>query len=189
MGLHKKVKLFGKIIGYVLFAVLLLLVIGMAVSKMSNRVFFLGGRATIWVMTDSMEDQIPAQSYIRIRKVDPSQIKVGDVITFYSDDPTLQGNLNTHRVVEISDDGKSFITKGDGNLINDKYPARADAVIGVYEKNLKAVTVAGRVFQSKVGLFCILILTALLTVYSFASDSLKRLFGKKSKNSSSDESL
>ena len=174
----KQLKLIGKIAFYLFFAAVLLLVIGLAAARISNKVFFLGNRATVWIMTDSMEDSIPAQSYIRIRKADPPEIQVGDVITFYSDDPVLEGHLNTHRVVEIAEDGTTFITKGDANYINDKYPVRADAVVGVYEKNLPLLTSAGRVFQSPAGLVCVFALLAVVTIITFASGSSKK--GKKS---------
>ena len=187
MGIHKKVKLVGKILFYTVFVATLLLVVGMAISKMSNRVFFVANRSTIWVMTDSMEDQIPARSYIQIRKVEPSQVEVGDVITFYSDDPVLKGQLNTHRVIEIAEDGRSFITKGDDNPGNDKYPARADAVVGVYEKNLPALTIVGRAMQSRAGLICVLVLMTVLITVGFAGDSFKKLFQVTDKNSSSDD--
>lgn len=187
MRMHKKAKLFGKIVFYAFFVAVLLIVVGMAFAKFNNQVFFLGDRATIWVITDSMEDQIPAQSYIQIRKIDPSQVQLGDVITFYSDDPTLRGQLNTHRVVEIAEDGKTFVTKGDTNLANDTYPVRREAVVGVYERNLPLMSMVGRVLQSEIGLFCILILMAVLIVFSFVGDSIKKLFRKSKQDSSPDE--
>ena len=187
MKCNKKLKLVVKILFYVVFAAVLVLVVGMLISKMTNQVFFVGDRAAIWVVTDSMEDQIPAQSYIQIRKVDPSQIEVDNVITFYSDDPTLQGNLNTHRVVEVSEDGRTFVTKGDNNLGNDQYPVRAESVVGVYEKNLTVLTFFGRLMQTKVGLLCVLILIAVLTVFSFYGDSIKKLLGKTDNGLPSDE--
>ena len=183
----KKVKLLGKILFYTVFVAMLILVAGMVISKMTNKVFFIGNRAIVWVMTDSMEDEIPARSYIRIRKADPSEIKVGDVITFYSDDVALRGNLNTHRVVEITDGGKSFVTKGDNNLGNDKLPARAESVVGVYEKGLPVMTVMGRVFQSKIGFAVIIILAVLLTIWSLAWDPIKKMIKEKKKDSLSDE--
>lgn len=176
----KQLKIIGKFAFYIFFAVVLLLVIGLAVAKISNKVFFLGNRATVWIMTDSMEDSIPAKSYIRIRKVDPSEIQEGDVITFYSDDPALKGYLNTHRVVEIVEDGTAFITKGDANLANDRYPARAEAVVGVYEKNLPLLSSVGRVFQSPVGLFAVFALLAVITIVTFTGGFSKK--DKKSKN-------
>ena len=183
----KKAKLFGKILFYTFFFAVLLLVIGMVAAKMSNKVFYLFNRATVWVMTDSMEDQIPEQSYILIRKAEPSEIKKGDVITYYSDDPTLRGHLNTHRVVEVVDGGKSFITKGDANFTDDTYPARAEAVVGVYEKNLVLLSAVGRLFQSPVGLLCIFILLAFVIVFTFASDSLKPLLKKRAKEKGTQE--
>lgn len=183
----KKAKLFGKILFYIVFFAVLLLVVGMMIAKFSNKVFFFGDRAMIWVMTDSMEDEIPEKSYIQIRKIDPVDIKSGDVITFYSDDPALMGHLNTHRVVEIVDDGKAFVTKGDNNFTEDKYHARAESVIGVYEKNLTVMSAIGRVLQSRTGLIIVFVLMALLIVYSFASDYLKNIFKKTQKDSSSDE--
>lgn len=184
MKVKKGIKLFGKILFYTFFVAVLLLVVGMFISKISNRVFFIGNRATIWVMSDSMEDQIPEQSYIVIRKADAADVKVGEVITFYSDDPVLQGQLNTHRVVEISDDGRYFTTKGDNNLVEDKYPVRAEAVVGVYEKNLELLSVAGRIFQSKIGLVVILVIMAALTFYSFGSDLFKKQKKESEKSSS-----
>ena len=173
----KQIKLIGKIAFYVFFVAVLLLVVGLASAKISNKVFFLGNRATVWILTDSMEDTIPANSYIQIRKADPAEIQVGDVITFYSDDPTLRGYLNTHRVVEIAEDGATFITKGDANLVEDKYPVRAESVVGVYEKNLGALSAVGRIFQSPVGLLCVFVLLAVVTVFSFTSGFSKK--GKK----------
>lgn len=187
MGIPKKVRLAGKILFYIVFVAVILLVVGMLISKISDRVFFLGNRATIWVMTDSMEEQIPAQSYIQIRKIEPSEIQEGDVITFYSDDPTLQGHLNTHRVVEIAEDGKSFVTRGDDNPGNDKYPARAEAVVGVYEKNLPVLTALRRAAQSKVGLLCILLLMTALITFSFFGDSFKKWFRQADKTTPTDE--
>ena len=187
MEIQKKLKIFGKTLFYIIFVAVFLLVIGMMISKFSNRVFFLGNRAILWVVTDSIEEEIPTQSYIQIRKSDASQVKVGDVITFYSDDPVLQGHLNTHRVVEIADDGKAFITKGDNNVTCDKYPAKADSVVGIYEKNMPLMTKVGRIFQSKIGLFCILIFTALMVVFTFFFEPIKQLFKKESKDSLVDE--
>lgn len=187
MAIGKKVKLLGKILFYTVFAAMLILVVGMVISKMTNKVFFIGNRATVWVMTDSMEDEIPARSYILIKKADSAEIKEGDVITFYSDDAALRGNLNTHRVVEIADGGNAFVTRGDNNLGNDKLPARAKNVVGVYEKGLPVMTFFGRIFQSKVGFAAIVIITVLLTAWSLAWDPIKKMIEEKKKASLPDE--
>ena len=57
---------------------------------------------------------------------------MGDVISFFSPDPSLNGALNTHRIVGIAEvDGSlQFTTKGDANLIEDQYPVDESRVVG-----------------------------------------------------------
>lgn len=150
----------------------------MLITKATGRVFFLFDRAMIWVLTDSMEDEIPARSYIRIKRVDPSEIRVGDIITFYSDDPSLGGSLNTHRVEEVLDGGAEFVTHGDNNTFKDTYTAKADKIVGIYDGNMPVMTVFGRFFQTKWGLFSAFVLVIVLTAFTFFSD----LFKKNKKN-------
>ncbi len=90
------------------------------------------GYSMFKVMTGSMEPEIPESSAIITKDVPFSEIAMGDVITFYSQDPVLGGMLNTHRVVEIGEDelGTYLITKGDANSVEDKYPVRETEYVG-----------------------------------------------------------
>ena len=67
-----------------------------------------------------------------IQKADAASLQVGDVISFFSPDPSLNGALNTHRIVGIAEvDGSlQFTTKGDANLIEDQYPVDESRVVG-----------------------------------------------------------
>ncbi len=173
--MKKKLKLIASIAFYTVFALVLVLVVLMMSSRAKGEVFFLGNRAYIWVMTDSMADEIPASTYICIRREHPQSIEVGDVITFYSDDPQLGGSLNTHRVVDIKDGGAEFVTKGDNNLIEDRYTAKAEKVVGVYEKSSPVLTAIGRVFQSGVGIVLVMSVVAVITFFSLFYDKLKSI--------------
>lgn len=85
------------------------------------------------VMTGSMEPQIPVDSFIVVKHVDPESLKENDIISFYSKDPSLQGAVNTHRIVRIEKDAQgkgTFITKGDANNIEDRYGTPFGNVIG-----------------------------------------------------------
>ena len=76
------------------------------------------GFSVFQVQTGSMEPEIPVGGIVIVHKTKPSSLKVGDVISFYSNDMTISGQINTHRIVEIkdSDSGeKIFLTKGDAN--------------------------------------------------------------------------
>ncbi len=76
------------------------------------------------------DDHIEVGDLIFIKKADPQDLKVGDVISFLEDSVVV-----THRIirVETAEDGTlQFITKGDANLSKDQEPVKADHVIGIY---------------------------------------------------------
>ena len=59
--------------------------------------------------------------------------RVGDIITFHSTDESLDGSLNTHRIVsvETAEDGSTiYHTKGDANASEDADPVPAANVVG-----------------------------------------------------------
>ena len=90
------------------------------------------GYTVFRVMTGSMEPEIREDSLLVVQKTPPEDIAPGDVISFFSPDPMLEGAVNTHRVVRIEkENGRTqFITKGDANVIEDTYPTDASALVG-----------------------------------------------------------
>ena len=90
------------------------------------------GYSVFRVMTGSMEPEIRSDSLLVVKKIPPEDIAPGDVISFFSPDPMLEGAVNTHRVVRIEkENGRTqFITKGDANVIEDTYPTDASALVG-----------------------------------------------------------
>jgi signal peptidase len=144
------------------------------ISKFTGKVFFVGNRTAVWILTDSMDDAIPPQTYILIEKADPADVKKDDIITFYSDDPVLGGSLNTHRVLEVIDGGKEFVTKGDHNLAEDKYTAKGDKLVGVYVDDIPLLTAIGRFFAKPYGLGVTIGLIILLSVGVYLPELLKK---------------
>ena len=98
------------------------------------------GYSFLRVISTSMEPIINHDDMILVKKVNADDIKTGDVITFKSRDPYLNGFLNTHRVVDIIEDGESgereFVTKGDANGAEDYYTAWESKIIGRYVKKV-----------------------------------------------------
>lgn len=125
------------------------------------------GFAAMTVLTRSMQDEIPQESLIIIREVDPNAIQIGDDITFLvSDSVTV-----THRVVDIfpnyADSGaRGFQTQGVNNDRPDTDIVLAEAVLGrVIFHNLflgRAVTII-RDFALLIAIFAVLLI-ALVTV-------------------------
>ncbi len=168
---------------YGIAAVLLLALLStLLVGRAQHRVVFLFDRATVWILSGSMEPNIRAKSCILIEKIPPSQVEVGNVITFYSEDPALQGQLNTHRVVGISEDHRTFRTQGDHNLREDRYEVPAENVVGRYVKEMPAVTAVLRFFLTPKGACAALGGVAVLAGTVCLSDLWKLLRRRKKKS-------
>lgn len=92
-----------------------------------------GGYSILRVITGSMEPELHTNSIILVHKVSPETVREGDVISFYSRDPSLLGAVNTHRVLGITRENGTlyYQTKGDANYIPDAYPANENDLIGV----------------------------------------------------------
>lgn len=116
-----------------------ILIIGAAVLVLLNVVMTKPGEvpsvmgySLFRVMTGSMEPTIPTDSAILTHAVESTEIQVGDVISYFSKDPSINGVVNTHRVVGIYEEGGTvfYQTRGDANNANDLYPPTANEIIG-----------------------------------------------------------
>ena len=92
----------------------------------------LGGYTVFRITTGSMKPSYDTDTLILVKKTDPSQIRVGDVISFYSADPALEGSVNTHRVIAVEKDGTEwkYTTQGDANNTPDQYGTDSSSLIG-----------------------------------------------------------
>ena len=74
------------------------------------------GLGTFIVTGGSMEPSIHKGSLVLVQPVSPSEVKLGDVITFQQ-----YGQTTTHRVISIgrSSTGLMFKTQGDANVVAD----------------------------------------------------------------------
>lgn len=116
-------------IGLILVSVFVLLSVVLTPAGQVPQVL---GYSVFRVMTGSMEPEIRSDSLLVVKKIPPEDIAPGDVISFFSPDPVLEGAVNTHRVVRVEkENGRTqFITKGDANVIEDTYPTDASALVG-----------------------------------------------------------
>ena len=170
MILNNKKELIKKILGVLWWASTILLaaiLINVFAAKFTGKVPSVFGYSIVNIISGSMEDEIPQDSYILIKKIDADEVKRGDIICFYSTDPTIYGMPNTHRVVEDpikTDSGYEFVTRGDANPLNDKVNAKGDRLIGIYVKNLDGLTAFAEFLSGNTLIFLIIILQIVLVV-------------------------
>jgi signal peptidase len=109
---NPKLALIGRIASWLLVAAATAIALGLIAVSIGPR--FLAYQALV-VRSGSMSPTIPTGSVVFYRKVNASNVKVGDVIVF--DKPGQQNEKVTHRVFKISNGptGRYFTTKGDAN--------------------------------------------------------------------------
>jgi signal peptidase I len=91
-----------------------------------------GGYRPLVVLSGSMEPVMPTGSLILTKSIDPSAIRVGDVITFRLHNMNFASDLATHRVVAVATGsaGREFVTQGDANSGPDMAPVPAADLVG-----------------------------------------------------------
>lgn len=120
------------ILSVVIIAIALFVLLSVVLTRRGETPNVLGFSA-FRVVSGSMRPELQEDDLIVIKRVAPDKIAVGDIISFYSPDPELRGAVNTHRVTAVAEEGGGqyvFTTKGDANVIEDKYSVRGDEVLG-----------------------------------------------------------
>lgn len=161
-----------KIIGVastILLALSLILLIFATVYRANDSITLFGYRF-YYITTGSMEPDIKTGSFVAAKKVDASELMVGDVISFVSSDPSIKGQINTHSIYEIGTDGSGnlmFKTKGTANAEPDNYLVSPDAVRGRVEYQSYAIGCIFKAVSNRTVTFCITIipLAAIVIIY------------------------
>ncbi len=84
------------------------------------------------IVSGSMEPTIKIKDAIVIKRYDDEMLKIGDIITYKSEDPYFYGIMITHRIVDIieENDETVYVTKGDHNTTRDRLPVKAGQIYG-----------------------------------------------------------
>lgn len=135
------------------------------------------------VISGSMEPEYPVGSLIYVQKAEPSEIEVGDVITFVLSDETPA----THRVISIDYENERFYTRGDANyhideetgekVYTEDSPVYFKNLIGKPIFKIPLLGYAAYYIQHPPGMYIAIAVGALLLIFVFLPD----LFGADKK--------
>lgn len=116
------------------------------------------------VQTDSMYPTLSPGDLIFDTAVDPADLDVGDIITYWT---VINGErvLNTHTIHEIYDGGNTliFATKGDNNDYQDPLTVHESEIVGKYTEH--RITGMGKVFdylQTSTGFLIVVVIPVAL---------------------------
>ena len=130
------------------------------------------------VLSGSMEPSYHVGSLIYVKKIDPQELKSGDVITFMLDEDTVA----THRIVEMVPDEKDptvyrFRTKGDANETVDGKLVHYKNVIGKPVFTIPYLGYVANYIQHPPGTYIAISVGAILLLLVFLPD----MFSKEEK--------
>jgi len=115
---------------------------------------FLGYKPFI-VLSGSMEPDISPGDLILTKNVDPKEIKVGDIISFRTDETTVV----SHRVIGVlTEGGLAFQTKGDANIGEDAGIVLPEDIEGTYILRIGGLGNIALFLQTPLGLLVFVII-------------------------------
>ncbi|MBR3935732.1 MAG: signal peptidase I [Oscillospiraceae bacterium] len=146
-----------------------------------------GGVFPLIVLTDSMYPEIESGDLIINNTIEPEEVKVGDVISFF--DPAGNGTtIVTHRVIGITEENGAlaFRTKGDYNNTEDKLSVPGEDIVGIYKSRIPGAGNIAMFMQTTTGLIVCVVLPIILLV---AYDVIRRQIYEKNKKADTDALL
>lgn len=120
------------ILATVLLIISMVLCTVVSLKSITGREASVFGLRCFYLVSGSMEPSIPVGAAVIVRKSPVNEYREGDVITFRSQEQAIYGMPNTHRIVQIIEDGGRtlYITKGDANNHVDMDPVTAEQIYG-----------------------------------------------------------
>lgn len=170
----------AKKIWNVVTTLLVVAVVLLAIALAGVRLF---GLQVYTVLSGSMEPAYPVGALLYDKKVDPAQLRPGDVITFMLDEDTIV----THRIVEVVPDEEDpsvirFRTKGDANAAEDGSLVHYKNVLGTPVFAIPKLGYFASFVQQPPGLYVAIAFGAVLVLLAFLPDLLgddKKKKGKR----------
>ena len=144
-----------------------------------NKISFLNYRI-FTVVTGSMEPKYKIGDVLIAKEKAPSEIKIGDAISYLASKGEVKNNVITHEVVNITKDenGKYlFHSKGLANLVEDPI-VHEEQLFGVVVYKTKLLSFVRKIISTDIGMLLFIIIPIL---YIIISEMIATLVEKEEK--------
>ena len=177
---NKKLNIILKIIKYIFIVMFVLFVFMVCLQRFSNNRLTVFNFRLFTVISGSMEPKYKVGDVLVAVETDPSDVKVGDAISYLGTKGSFKNKVITHEVVSIEKtaDGKyRFHAKGLANAIEDPVVDESQ-LYGVVKYRVKSLSLIYRVVGTPTGIFVFVILPLL---YIIGSEMVLSLLEKENK--------
>ena len=163
--IKKLFKLVINILIYLILVPILLLNFVLIIKSIGspNEIPNILGYKVLMIISKSMEPELNVNDAVIVKKVNSAEIKMGDIITFYSNK-----QLITHRVakLDIVSDKVYYTTKGDNNNNFDMDKIRYENIEGKYIFKISNFANFYSILKSPITFFVIIFLVILNYMYT-----------------------
>jgi len=166
-----------KIIKYLVWGFLGILFSIVIIQRIKGETPSLFGKTIFVIVTDSMETVYDVGDVILVEKVDPSEIKKGDDITYYGKTGSYKDKVITHRVVEdpVFENGVyTFQTQGIKAGANLDPKITDKDVIGKVESKLIVITFIYKLVTNIYGFILIIVLPISIMLGTYIYQTFKK---------------
>lgn len=124
------------------------------------------------VLSGSMESDIHKGDLILTKEIDPSKLKVEDIIAFRD----AQNTVTTHRIIDVvvNDGITYFITKGDNNITQDQNLVAMEDVEGIYVGRIPGIGSIMNTLSEPVTIIVLLFGITLIFAFGFMISNKKQ---------------
>ena len=132
------------------------------------------------ILTGIMEPTIPRDGIILTKETDFGKLDVGDIITFSSRDPALNGAANTHRILAFETDSSGrgcIVTKGDNNPIPDDSRVYPEDIKGkvVYYSHMNGFSTFLSFIRTGPGFLTVIVLPLMFVAWCILKEFRKEI--------------
>ena len=166
--LKKVFKIIKNIVNFIIILLVMSFVLIVCLQRFTNNKISFFDYRIFTVVTGSMEPKYNIGDILIAKEKKPSEIKVGDAISYLATRDEIKGNVVTHEVVNITkdEDGRYlFHSKGLANLIEDPV-VYEDQLYGVVIYKTKVLSFVKKIVSTDIGMILFVIIPILYIIIS-----------------------
>jgi len=168
--MKKTLKIIMAVLKAIILVVMVAFIIVIVLQRFSNNKISFFNYRMFTVISGSMKPKYDIGDVLISKSVEPSEIKVGDSISYLGNKGDFNNKVITHEVIEtsIDEDGKYvFRAKGRANPIEDP-EVYEDQIYGVVVYKSKVLSAIYKIVATKNGFFIFIIIPLMFIIISEA---------------------
>lgn len=163
---NKGLKIVGNILYALLVILVLLILVVVILQRVSNNTISLGGFRIFNIITESMVPKYEVGDILVAKEIAPGEIKVGDDVVYQGKEGSFAGKTVTHQVIEIEEENGNykFHTKGIANDEEDPLVGQ-EQISGKIVYKIKTISYISKVINNLYSFYFIIFIPIAILIF------------------------